>query len=272
MFMSMRIAPKLRGWDISTATYSGKSKASNTQEANPQRFTLSYDGTKLYIVGTTGDTVYQYSLSTAFDISTAAYASKSFSVNSQEGVPQFGLVFSPDGLKMYILGGNMTVYQYGLSTAWDVSTASYSSKSKLVSDTSASPRGLSFSPDGSKMYIVSSSAKMVYQYGLATLWDVSTATYSTKSMSYSSQDAISACAEFSIDGTNLYVMGANGGTVFQYSVGTPFDVSTANYTGKSLLVTGVSPAPQQVTFSPDGVSAYVMNGVATFAIYQYSLR
>ena len=69
----------------------------------------------MYIMGNTNDSVYQYTLSTAWDVSTASYASKSFSVGSQETSPS-GVKFSSDGTKMYVVGmQNDTVYKYTLS-------------------------------------------------------------------------------------------------------------------------------------------------------------
>ncbi len=69
----------------------------------------------MFIVGLTNDTVYQYTLSTGFDVSTASYSSLSFSVAAQEAAPR-GMAFSTDGTKMFIVGvGNDTVYQYSTS-------------------------------------------------------------------------------------------------------------------------------------------------------------
>jgi DNA-binding beta-propeller fold protein YncE len=68
----------------------------------------------MYIVGTFKKTVYQYTLNTAWDVSTASYASKSFSVAGQETNPK-SVFFNPDGTKMYIVGAtNDTIYQYTL--------------------------------------------------------------------------------------------------------------------------------------------------------------
>src|SRR5687768_3379997 len=86
-----------------------------------------------------------------WDISEAAYASKSFSVGAQEVAPQ-DLAFKPDGTKMYVGGGNDIVYQYTLSTPWDVSTASYDSKSLSVAAQESSLSAFDFSADGTKMY------------------------------------------------------------------------------------------------------------------------
>jgi hypothetical protein len=71
------------------------------------------DGLKMYIVGSTGDDVNEYDLSTAWDISTASYL-QNFSVEAQAALPT-DLFFKPDGLKMYILdNGGDAVYEYDL--------------------------------------------------------------------------------------------------------------------------------------------------------------
>jgi hypothetical protein len=89
------------------------------------------DGLKMYVIGTISDAVFQYDLSTAWDVSTASFTyptTEYFSVGSQETNPT-GVFFKPDGLKMYVIGSfGDDVNEYDLSTAWDVSTASYSSK------------------------------------------------------------------------------------------------------------------------------------------------
>ncbi len=68
----------------------------------------------MYMVGLTNDTVYEYSLSTAWQIDTASYASRSFSIASQEANPA-SIAFKPDGTAMYMVGSaNDTVYEYSL--------------------------------------------------------------------------------------------------------------------------------------------------------------
>jgi sugar lactone lactonase YvrE len=82
------------------------------------------DGTKMYVIGTVGDDVNEYDLSTAWDITTASYL-QNFSVAAQEINPT-SIFFKPDGTKMYVVGSvGDDVNEYDLSTAWDVSTASY---------------------------------------------------------------------------------------------------------------------------------------------------
>ena len=59
----------------------------------------------MFVIGQTGDDVNEYSLSTAFDVSSASFAGNSerFSVASQENTPT-GISFNNDGTKMFIIG------------------------------------------------------------------------------------------------------------------------------------------------------------------------
>ena len=76
---------------------------------------------------------YQYNLSTAYDASTASYASKSFSVGSQiTSGTVWSIDFNDTGTILYAISSGATIYQYTLSTAFDIATASYASKSYEV--------------------------------------------------------------------------------------------------------------------------------------------
>jgi hypothetical protein len=104
-------------WDLSTITSTGTSVdlslASNTAEAAPYGIRLSNDGLKLFIVGSINDKVYQYNLTTAWDISSfSGAADKELSVTNQETAP-VGLDFSSDGTHLYIAGlGDNGIDQY----------------------------------------------------------------------------------------------------------------------------------------------------------------
>jgi len=114
------------------------------QETNPSGVSFSSDGTKMFVVGTIGDDVNEYTLGTAFDVSTASFAD-SFSVAAQD-TSLSDVAFSSDGTKMFVLGTiGDAVYEYTLSTAFDVSTASFVD-SFSVATQSTFPEGLTFSP------------------------------------------------------------------------------------------------------------------------------
>jgi len=257
-------------FDLATAVYASKSFSVTSQESVPSALAFSTNGTSMFVLGVTNDTVYQYTLSTGFDVSTAVYASKSFSVTSQETLPR-ALAFSTSGTSMFVLGqSNDTVYQYTLSTGFDVSTAVYASKSFSIAAQENNPSALAFSANGTSMFVLGVTNDTVYQYTLSTGFDVSTAVYASKSFSIAAQENSPSALAFSTSGTSMFVLGIINDTVYQYTLSTGFDVSTAVYASKSFSVTSQETVPQALAFSTNGTSMFVL-GETNDTVYQYKL-
>ena len=138
-------------WNLSTLSYV-RAKSIISQESDVNSLFFKSDGTKAYIIGPSGDAVHQYTLGTAWDISTLTYIN-SFSVSAQETAPR-GLFFKPDGTKFYIGGNNDTVYEYTMSTAWDTNSASYTTGKSLANIISIRIERIRFSTAGDKMFIL----------------------------------------------------------------------------------------------------------------------
>lgn len=135
------------------------------KETTPQALYFKPDGTKMYVMGSTGDDINEYTLNVAWDITSASYV-QVFSVASQETVPT-GLYFKPDGTKMYVVGQtNDTVFEYVIATPWDVSTASYTGNSFAIGGYETVPNSLTFKYDGTGMYIVGQTSDTVFQFQL----------------------------------------------------------------------------------------------------------
>jgi len=250
------------------ATYSGVSFNAGSQDSSLFGFSFNNNGTKLYLTGNSTDTIYQYTLSTAFDLSTASYDSVSFSISSQDTTPR-DLLFNGNGTKMYLMGGNTgTVYQYSLSTAFNLSTASYDSVSFSVASQDTSPLGFAFNNDGTSMYVVGSANNSVYQYSLSTAYDLSTASYASKSFSFASQDTTAYTITFNSNGTKMFMVGSQNDSGYQYSLSTAYDISTATYDSISVDLSAAGNDPYGITFNNDETSMY-LTGIGN-TIYQYS--
>ena len=218
----------------------------------------------MFVVGNVSDNVHEYDLSTAFDISSASF-SQSFSVTSQ-GVNPYGMTFSSDGTKMYVVdGGTDDVNQYNLSTGFDISTASYSQ----TFATGANPSGVEFNNDGTKMFISRAGATdIVDEYTLSTGYDISTATF-VDGFSVSGQDSAPYSVRFNTDGTKMYILGSATDTVYEYTLSTGFDVSSASYS-QSFSVTTQETQPFALAFNSDGTKMYI-GGYTNNAIFEYSV-
>jgi len=207
-----------------------------------------------------------------WDISTMTYSGKSLSVNAQINNPN-SIVFSTDGTKVYTVGGGSAVYQYTLSTPFDLSTGSYSGKSLSLSGATGA-NGFTMSADGTKTYFMvqGSGTSIIYQYTLSTPFDISTGTYASKSLSVTAQDSQGYSLYMSADGTSLYFAGHINTIIYQYTLSTPFDISTGSYSAKSLNVAAQigSGTLTGMSMSADGTKVYAEDTISSI-IYQYNL-
>jgi hypothetical protein len=151
-------------WDISSATYDGSFLDVNSQSASAESMAFKSDGTKMFLLGLTPGSVYQYTLSTAFDVLSGSYDSVSYATAGSTGRE---IIFKSDGGKFFIVDtGPDEVQQYTLSTAWDFTTASYDNITGDVSSQSTNPYGMEFKTDGTKVYVTDLVNKSVYQYSV----------------------------------------------------------------------------------------------------------
>lgn len=210
-------------YDITTATYSGVNKAYTDTNSQSYGFAFNDDGTHMYVQNETSERLYQYELSTAWDISTATYTSGD-SFTASQAANAYATEFSSDGTKLYILFANDTIYQYSLSTPWDITpgSPSYDSISLSTSAQDSGMQGFEFSADGTKLFLIGQTNDNVYEYGLVTPWNISTATYSSTLLDISSELTSPYGIAVNSDGSKFYTTGhagTNANEVSQYSFG-----------------------------------------------------
>ena len=126
------------------------------------------DGKRLYVLGRMNSKVYQFDLTTAYDLTSATQAGD-FAPGINAVAPQ-EVRFNSDGSKMYLLTeDNQTVEEFDLSTAWELSDVSYNSVSHdASSELGASAQAFDFNSNGTKMFIVGNSTK-VFQYSTGSV-------------------------------------------------------------------------------------------------------
>jgi hypothetical protein len=257
-------------WDVSEGIYE-QSFDISTEDSQPYGISFKPDGLKMYVLGNTDDEIHEYDLTTAWDISTASLL-QSESISSGDTSPK-GLFFKPDGTKLYISGdtGN-EINTYNLSTAWDISTLSLSS-SHSISAVTFNPKGLFFKSDGTKMYLVDSSSSndRVIEWTLSTAWAPATKG-SQQTFSVSTQTTSAVDIFFKSDGTKMYVTGDSTAVdmIFEYSLSTAWDISTASYTD-SLNINANTSVAAGLFFKPDGSIVYLIRRVSDEEVTQYNI-
>lgn len=260
-----------RSFTLSHAVFSGKRASLSGYGGIILRFCFSPDGTKLF--GTSGTKAVQFNLSVAWDISTLSVAAKSMSFSAQTSSAS-AIAVSSDGTKIYIAAnGTDIIYQYTLSTAFDLSTGSYASKSKDVSAQADGSSGLVFMDSGSKMLVCGQTNDRVYQYALSTAWDISTASYSSLSLDVSSQTGTPLGIAINQNAKRMLVGGYSTDSVLQYSASSAFDVSTASYDSLYLDVSAQIGVDNMtgIAFSADWRKLFVGSDAHPGYIYEYTL-
>jgi hypothetical protein len=158
---------------------------------------------------TTSRQIQKYDLASANTASTATL-DQTLDLSSSVSNNTYGVTFKPDGTEMYVsvrdagISGSLAyyVFQYSLSTAWDISTATYTNYTNAVSTFSYA---FSFNEDGTIMMYANSS--VMYKYTLSTAWDISTATLDSSvsvpatTTSYGTQNTLLSC----VDHTGSYI-------------------------------------------------------------------
>jgi len=203
-------------------SYDSVSSSVASQDTSPRSIAFNNDGTKLFMLGDTSDTIYQYSLPTPFILTGMSYDSVSFSVTSQDTNP-YSIVFNNDGTKLFMVGiANDTIYQYSLPTPFILTGMSYDSVSFGVGGEDTIPLSIKFNNDGTKLFMLGSSSDTIYQYSLPTPFILTGMSYDSVSSSVASQDTSPRSIAFNNDGTKLFMLGSSSDTIYQYTTGGTF--------------------------------------------------
>ncbi len=227
-----------------------------SKHSSPHKVIWNNDGTKMYETATNPGYIYEYDLSTPFDISTANFNQK---MQTQNIYP-YSIAWSNDGLKLFEVDGGYEndIYQYVVSVAFDISTATLDA---TIKPNGENTKDIVFNGNGTKLYEVQFSDQKIYQYTLDTAFDITTAKLETQ---FSTTDTGPSGIAWNDDGTFLYELGYNYQKIYQYEVDKPFDITNAKL--KDSIATQ-DQDPTGITWGNNGKSLYE-TGYNSDAIYQ----
>ena len=227
---------------------------SNTNYVDGARF--NSDGTKIFLAdsNSSNSKIQEFSMSTAYDVSTVTYVD-GYTVGAKASSVS-GLDFKPDGTRMFICndnGSDSNIHEYTLSTAFDVSTASFTRTQAVGTVENVS--GLTFKPDGTKVYLTEGRVDpddKTYQFSLSTAWDLTTVSYDSVALDHSSYTNNSQGAQFNDDGTKFYAMDAPGHSIIEYTLSTAYALNTASFTSETYIGSAGILSPAGIIFGPGG--------------------
>ena len=258
-------------YDINNAAFVRETPQfySGTQDTAPQGISVSSDGLTALVVGDTNNKVYEYSMSTAHNISTATLT-RDYLVTSQTSQPT-DIYVSPDGTKMFLLSqSGYVVVEYTLNAAWSLSSVSYVQNSPSISSQETAPRGLTFSKDGLHMYLCGDTSDKIHHYTLSTAWDVSTLSYTGNYFDVVSIGANPRGLAISQDGTKLLWVSNATSSLKQANLSSAFDISTASNSGFNNTLGGYGSDVEGIYLTNYDSKMYTARDGASDRLYQYT--
>jgi len=157
-------------WDLNGTLTFVASASVSAQETIPSGIFFKPDGTHFYVVGTASHTVFDFILSTPWDLTDTVTYTNNFKLISEDDTTT-DLQFKNDGTKMYVCGiDNDSVYEYFLSTPWDVTTATFVESFDFSSEEST-VEGIFLKPDGDRLYMTGVGSNTAFEYNLGIKTD-----------------------------------------------------------------------------------------------------
>lgn len=263
-------------WDVTTAartdaTFDISSQHGNSAATHATGVAIVDGGSRMYTADWNG-MIYRYSLSTAWDISSASYDGVSYDLPQVGSTGLTDIAMNDAGTKLFALEFyDRTIYEYALSTPYDISTASYTGNSRYISE-GTNDYNFSVKPDGSRLYVLSDYNDKVLQYSLSTDWDLSSMSYDGTYFAIPNYgDGQRLTMEMAPNGEHLYIRTDGNERIHWHTLSVPWDVSSASYTGEYLSTQSYEPTMNAIFFNPSG-SVMLTVGASTRMIYEYSFE
>ncbi len=244
--------------------------------------TFNNDGTKMYTSSflhtAREDRIYEYDLTTAYNISTATL-NTSILVGEYTGTSTFlhgamQIVFNNDGTKMFIADYHKTIIEFTLTTPYDIDTASTTYNVGQGYDTNANekrPTSVAFNNDGTKMFITGneSSNQAIHEYTLDDAFVITSGVTHVVTVQPDPQPDYVDGIVFNYDGTKMYITDSVGDEIRQYELTTAFSVATLSLQGTLDTSTYGITGARETVFSSDGSKMFVIDEAD--AVFEFNL-
>lgn len=224
---------------------------------------LKPDGTMMWTSDDDNNWKQEWTLSTAWDLSTATKTA----TFTPAFAAQDGFWFNPNGTQLfmgYSVFTDSVIREYTLSTAWDITTASETGKTFNTGPQQFGPRAIRFSPDGINLYALNTGDDIIRHWTCSTAFDIATATLTSDTFEVV---ALQADGNFVItdDGLELYYIEDSSTPKLQlgnHTLSTPWDLTTAGPRVNVGRLTGRDSPGQDMGFAvyDDPPRIYVCNG------------
>lgn len=262
------------GGTIDYPTFFRELSTSQGGNSQPEGVALSNDGTKMFVVSSNADKVYEYALNFTNSLKRVVFTGNEFDLQTDTTDPK-DIVISPDGLKMFIISRDFDlILEYDMAEPNSLEDGNVTNSSNVLDLGAAGitdPTGFDFSTDGTNIIVVDSTQDKAFLFTANTPFTFEDGTVNTgKEFILSGESLNPQDAKWSADGLRFFVVDGSNEKIFQYTMTTAFDIETASFSDDSFFTGDQDSEPFGMTFSSDGLKILIC-GRSTDSVYEYDL-
>jgi hypothetical protein len=199
---------------------------------------FSEDESLFYLVGSSKKTIYEFSVVTPGDITTAAPTGASLNISVEAPIPQ-GIRVHPTKRWLYVVDSWFKrVLQYELAIPGDLTSVLPGFTFLDVSAKGAFPQSVSFSSDGSYLLLAEDTTDTIYEYRLPRRWQVNSGTDTGRSFPVGAQDGGTQGVTLASNNRTFIVTGIINKVFSQYSVPGALGNSLSLFGGDTFVENG----------------------------------
>jgi len=253
--------------DIRDFSYSGDSNVFTDQDTDPTCF--NFKNSFLYIGGNTNKKIYKYYI--PFNLSNPTYFNDFLDVSGEVTGTGFlaDFKFNRTGDSVYVVdSAHNIIFQYYLSTPYQLSTGSYSGKSFTL--TTPFINSFELNTKGDKFYHIEPAPMpnlgKAHQYYFGNE-DISTAINTGEILNFGDESEYSDGLSLDPAGKNLITIGVEEKKLFQYRLPTSDTLTGGTYMDRFLDISSQCTTPTKIILDNDEI--YVLDS-SNYTIFRYS--
>ena len=230
------------------------------------------DGRRFYILGRSSQNVIEYELSDSWDISSASYV-REYDTSGEIGSAKQGAKASngfyirkTDGRRMWVFN-RTEIWEYTLSDAWNISSASPTGYMDLSSDV-VRGHDFDFRDDGRVLFVDDRVLEAVLQFRLSDRWNVESASLEAV-LDISDEQVAVRGIHFSNGGRRMFLNDTGRGEVLEYYLSDSYEVESASYVQAYSYASQIDNA-EGFGFRPNSTNFY-MTSTSEEKVYQYRI-
>lgn len=236
-----------------------------TSGDDPTGIYFKIDGFHMYVIDSVERKLYDFTLGTAWDVSTQTGTIFTFEFSLTSDINS--ICFRDDGLVLYVSTDSGSVFSFSLSEAWNILTLSEMDEFTSIFGAAT---GVCFSADGSKMYVSHPTSNVIIQTEFSTRWDISSSVVNgIETLNVTSLDTTFREIAFKSDGKILYFVGQENNLVYQIDIPIPWNLLSA--TDTAVATTSIPDGTPSGLFIKPSMSQMFVSGTTNDMVYPYDL-